>query len=114
MTELNVPGMSLAPGVVEKIVSIAANEVEGVAALGEQTTGDMRSMLNTKATQGVEIAVDENNELHITLRVEMYFGYVLPDVANALRNAVADAISSQVGMQVASVDVYVDGLQLAR
>lgn len=28
MTELNVDGMALAPGVVETIVSIAANEVE--------------------------------------------------------------------------------------
>ena len=56
MTDLNVDGMALAPGVVETIVSIAAN----------------------------------------------------------LRQAIADAVTSQVGVQVSSVDVYIDGMQFAR
>ena len=34
MSELNVEGMALAPGVVETIVSIAVSEVEGVACVG--------------------------------------------------------------------------------
>ena len=59
MNELNLDGMALAPGVVETIVSIAANEVED------------------------------------------------------LRQAVADAVASQVGAQVSSVDVYIDGIQFA-
>ena len=44
MTELNVDGMALAPGVVETIVSIAANEVEGVACIGPSTTSGLRSV----------------------------------------------------------------------
>ena len=34
MSELNVEGMALAPGVVDTIVSIAVSEVEGVACVG--------------------------------------------------------------------------------
>ena len=53
MTELNVDGMALAPGVVETIVSIAANEVEGVACIGPSTTSGLRSVFGSKpSTQG--------------------------------------------------------------
>ena len=43
----------------------------------------------------------------------MYFGQVLPEVADRVRTAIADAVASQVGVEVSSVDVYVDGIQFA-
>ena len=45
--------------------------------------------------------------------IDAYFGQVLPEVADRVRNAVVDAVASQVGAEVASVDVYIDGLQFA-
>ena len=82
MTELNVDGMALAPGVVETIVSIAANEVEGVACIGPSTTSGLRSVFGSKpSTQGIDITVDEEDKLHISIRVDVYYGYVLPDLA---------------------------------
>ena len=79
--ELSVEGMSIAPGVVETIISIAANEVDGVAS--------------------------------VTIHVEVYYGYVLPEVAANLRQSVADALLVQVGLEAAAVDIFVDGLQFA-
>ena len=116
MNELNLDGMALAPGVVETIVSIAANEVEGVASVGSAAAGVLRSVFGAKpSTQGIDIAVDEDEDdkLVISVRVDVYYGYVLPDLAANLRQAVADAVASQVGAQVSSVDVYIDGIQFA-
>ena len=42
MSELNVEGMALAPGVVETIVSIAVSEVEGVACVGSPCSARSR------------------------------------------------------------------------
>lgn len=115
MTDLNVDGMALAPGVVETIVSIAANEVDGVAAIGSSSTGGLRSVFGSKpATQGIDITVDENDKVHISIRVDVYYGYVLPDLAANIRQAISDAVASQVGIPVAAVDVYIDGIQFAR
>ncbi len=114
MNELNLDGMALAPGVVETIVSIATNEVEGVASVGSAAAGGLRSMFGSKPpTQGIDIAVDEDDKLAISVRVDVYYGYVLPDLAANVRQAVADAVASQVGAQVSSVDVYIDGIQFA-
>ena len=40
-------------------------------------------------------------------------GYVLPDVAAHLREAVNDAVNSQIGVKVGSVDIFNDGIQFA-
>ena len=114
MNELNLDGMALAPGVVETIVSIATNEVEGVSSVGSAASGGLRSVFGSKpSTQGIDIAVDEDDKLAISVRVDVYYGYALPDLAANVRQAVADAVASQVGAQVSSVDVYIDGIQFA-
>ena len=106
-------GMSLGPGVIETIISIAVSEVEGVASVGPYSTSGLRSWLGQKpSTSGIEV-VDEDGKLHVTVHIEVYNGYVLPELAVELRRAVADALKIQVGVEVAAVDIYVDGIQFA-
>lgn len=114
MTKVNVEGMALAEGVLETIISIAVAEVEGVASLAGGS-GSFRSVLAGKqGFQGVEVTVDDEESLHVAVHVDAYYGSVLPDVAAKVREAVVDAVAVQVGAPVASVDVYIDGVQFAR
>ena len=112
--QMNVEGLSIAPGVMETIISVAASEVDGVASLGSFATSGIRSMLASKpSTSGIETKMGDDSKLSVAVHVEVYYGYVLPDLAANLRQAVADAVASQVGAQVSSVDVYIDGIQFA-
>lgn len=113
MTDLNIDGMAIAPGVVETIVSLAAQNVEGVSCVGDPTTSGIKSILGggKPSTQGIEIDVDEENQLRVSIRLFVKNGQVLPDLAAAVRQAIADAVNSQVGVVVGSVDVYIDGIQ---
>lgn len=114
MTDLNVDGMAIAPNVVETIVSIAVGEVEGVASVGSASAGSLRSMLSGKSSvSGIEITSDDEGKLCVAVRINVYYGHALPELAAKVRSAVADAVASQVGMKVGSVDVYVDGIQFA-
>lgn len=115
MSELNIEGMAIAPNVVETIVTIAVREVEGVAAVGTAATkSSIRSMLSGKgASQAIELNVDDEGKLEVAVHIDVFFGQTLPEVAERVRKAVADAVVSQVGTEVASVDVYVDGLQFS-
>ena len=114
MTDLNIGGMAIAPEVVETIVTMAARDVEGVACVGQSASNGIISRLGGKpSTQGVEVEVDENDALHISIRIEVRNGYVLPDVAAHLREAVNDAVNSQIGVKVGSVDIFIDGIQFA-
>ena len=112
MTNVNVDGMALAPGVLETIISIAVAEVEGVASLGSAVSG-LRSVLSAKQlSQGVGVEVDEN--LNVAVHLDAYYGTVLPELAAKVREAVVDAAAIQVGASIASVDVYIDGIQFAK
>ncbi|MBR5258971.1 MAG: Asp23/Gls24 family envelope stress response protein [Eggerthellaceae bacterium] len=111
---MNVNGMSLAPGVVETIISIAAGEVEGVASVGSFAAGGIRAKLTAKpATSGIEVEADAEGKLTVTLHVEVYHGHVLPELAANLRQAIADALLVQVGLEVAAIDIFIDGIQFA-
>ena len=46
--------------------------------------------------------------------MDVYYGFVLPDLAASIRQAISDAVTSQVGIPVGAVDVYIDGMQFAR
>lgn len=113
MTDLNIDGMAIAPGVVETIISLAAREVDGVASIGPAATSGIMNLIGggKPSTQGIELTTDENDELHVSIRMEVKSGRVLPDVAADVRQAVADAVNTQVGAKVAEVDIYIDGIQ---
>ena len=105
-------GMNVAPSVIETIVTLAARDVEGVAFIGPQATSGLISKLSTKPlTQGIEVQTDENGLVNISIRIDVKSAYVLPDVAAKVREAVADAMAMQVGMEVGSVDIFIDGIQ---
>jgi len=110
--EMNVEGLSIAPGVMETIISVAASEVDGVASLGNFATSGIRSMLaNKPSTSGIETKMVEDGKLYVAVHVEVYYGYVLPELAAALRCAIAESLATQAGVEVSAVDVYIDGIQ---
>ena len=111
-SEVNVEGLSIAPGVLETIISVAANEVEGVASLGSYATSGIRSMLASRpSTSGIEANLDDEGKLHAAVHVEVYNGYVLPELAANLRRAIAESLATQAGVDVAEIDVFIDGIQ---
>lgn len=114
MTDLNVAGMAIAPNVVETIVSLAVKEVEGVELVEHKGNANrlIRGVLGDKgAASGVEIDTPEDDKLTIAVHVTVVYGSVLPDVAAEVRQSVADAVSTQVGIEVGAVDVYIDGVR---
>ncbi len=111
MTESDATAMKLAPGVVDTIISITASEVEGVAAVGTRSTTGVRSIFQSKSyNSGIEAEL-EDGKLNVAIHIDVYYGYVLPELAEKLREAIADALLVQAGIEVNKVDIYIDGIQ---
>lgn len=113
--EIYVDGLGIAAGVVDTIIALAAAEVEGVAGIG---SGNSFSGLKAKfggrqsVSTGVEVSTFEDG-ISVGIRMQVFYGYRLTDVAAAVREAVADAVLSQVGTSVKAVDVFIDGVVFA-
>jgi uncharacterized alkaline shock family protein YloU len=106
--------MEIAPTVLETIISLATKDVEGVAAIGGlNPASGIKALLGNRkpAIDGIDIAADEDGRLNVVVRIEVKYGAVLPTVAAEVRKSIADAVSTQVGVEVAVVDVYIDGVQ---
>ena len=111
---IKLEGIEIAPGVAETIISLAAAEVEGVAGVGAAgTISTILASFNAgKAipTAGIKLSVDDANKIAVEITIQAYYGHRLVEVADNVRAAVADALKGQIGAEVASVDIYVDGL----
>jgi len=97
-------GVTIAPGVVETVAALAAEQTEGVAGVCGKNT------LRKKAgSLGVEVARVEGN-LTVAVHIVVHYGCVLPEVGQAVQRAVLDALDGQIGIRPDSVDIYIDGI----
>ena len=110
--KLNVDGLTIAPGVVETILSLAISQIKGVAVIGASRISEgVISVLNKRHTsQGIIVAA-EDDKITVEVHVQVYYGFRLPEVADQIRSTTADALKSQVGIDVAAVNVFIDGIQ---
>ncbi|KQQ06417.1 MULTISPECIES: Asp23/Gls24 family envelope stress response protein [unclassified Rathayibacter] len=101
---------TIADGVVEKVAGIAAREVAGVHDLGggaARAIGAIRNAINAQDRgQGISVEVGEK-QVAADITVVAEYPVALQKLADSIRSAVSEAISSVVGMEVTEVNVTV-------
>lgn len=112
--EIKIDGIAIAPDVLTVIVSRAVEEIEGIASVGvKDLATNLVSMLSAKTAPASLPAVEaevQDDALHITVRLTVFFGYPFKNLAASVRSAVVKAIDAQVGVEVSAVDVCIDSL----
>lgn len=109
-----IDGITIAPGVVETIISLAAAEVPGVAGVG--TAGAMSTIISAfnagKAIPmgGVSIEAQGDKKVSVDISIQAFYGYRLVEIAENVRKAVSDALAAQIGVTATAVNVHVDAL----
>ena len=96
-------GLTIAPSVLDTMVRLATQQVKGVAGFGV-------GMRKTALARAVDIEPTEDGSLLISIHIQAYVGEQLRELGQAIQTAVADALKSQLGVEVTRVDVYIDGL----
>ncbi|AMM19352.1 alkaline-shock protein [Frondihabitans sp. PAMC 28766] len=106
---------TIADGVVEKVAGIAAREVPGVHDLGNgaaRAIGAIRSAINQQDRgQGIKVEVGEK-QVAADIIVVAEYPVALQQLADSVRSAVTDAISTVVGMEVTEVNVTVSDVYI--
>lgn len=112
-SELFVSGIGISRDVISTIVGIAARRVEGVAAVGGNDIASSLISVFTSRTVAPERAVEsvvEDDSLHITVHLAVFYGYPFTKLAADVRAEVARAVTEQIGVSVSAVDVCIDSL----
>jgi uncharacterized alkaline shock family protein YloU len=109
--------IKVADEVVEKVASLAALEVPGVADMGGDLARAFESVRervglgSRRANQGVSAEIHDR-QVAIDLTIVVEYGHVVMDVAAEVKANVAATVSRMLGMGVTEVNVTVDDVRL--
>ena len=109
MADTQPTGMAIAPDVLDTIVALALNDVEGVASVGTSPS-KIRSLFGKHNKHGVTVDQVSDSTINVSVVLTVFDGYSLNKIASDARVAIADAILSQTGYTVDRVDIHVDAI----
>ena len=113
MNEFDKQEVIIAPGVAESIVYLAITQVEGVAQVGPKTayvSGGLLGALSKKPVYYGVLILEDDGQITVEAHLKLYYGYRLQEVAARIRSAVADALLAHACIEVARVNIIIDGI----
>ena len=95
------------------IAAAAALEVEGVHGLAANLSSDLAELLGGKKNlaKGIRIQVADQ-AVSVDISIVVKYGYLIPDVAKAVQDAVCSSMESMSSLTVTAVNVNVSGISL--
>ncbi|MCR5279334.1 MAG: Asp23/Gls24 family envelope stress response protein [Lachnospiraceae bacterium] len=106
--------VKIANDVVGKIAAIAALEVEGVSAMGNNITAEILGKVGAKnLMKNVKVEIIDG-KVAIAVAITVDYGVSLPGVSGAVQLKVKQAVENMTGLTVKGVTVKIAGISLAR
>ena len=99
--------------VISIIASLSAKEVEGIVSLG--ASGGALSEILAKKNQGKGVKVElVEGEAVIDMHVTVKFGTKIRELAASIQEHVKNAVETMAGLEVKSVNVFVDAVEIPK
>ncbi len=100
----------IADDVVTVIAGLAAVDVKGVSSIASSTTRDVIGKSGYKSlSKGVRLVVEEQ-QVHVWIKVNISYGYNVPETCAAVQDRVATAVETMTGLSVSEVNVRVNSV----
>lgn len=97
--------------VIATIVAQAVKDVDGVAGLSTKAVAELADMIGKKNWgKGMKITVNDDNAVVIDCDIVINFGQSVVEVAEAVQNAVSNAVESTAAVSGVKVNVNVCGI----
>ena len=103
----------ISPEVVAKYASETAYECFGIVgmAMVSMKDGLVRLLKRDSSTKGINVIIDEDNEITIDFHIIVYYGVNIATIADNIISNVKYKVEEFTGMSVKKVNVYVEGVR---
>ncbi|HEX6922642.1 MAG TPA: Asp23/Gls24 family envelope stress response protein [Bacillales bacterium] len=111
MDEHELGTVEISPEVIEVIASIAATEVEGVAAMrGSFATGVAERLGRPSHGKGVKVDLKEDG-ITIDVYVLLNYGVSIPEVGQRIQDNICQTLRTMTSLEVSAANIHVVGIQ---
>ena len=103
----------ISPEVVAKYASETAYECFGIVgmAMVSMKDGLVRLLKRDSSTKGINVIIDEDNEITIDFHIIVSYGVNIEKIADNIISNVKYKVEEFTGMSVKKVNVYVEGVR---
>lgn len=108
-TEESKDSVTYKKNVVISIVSLATQEINGIASISRNSVSAVRSTFSKNINRGI-IVEFEDNKVTIDVFVNVKFGYSVRDVSFRVQENIKSSVESMTEFKVAGVNVHVVGV----
>lgn len=110
----NEDNIEIVDDVIAVIAGIAANKVDGVKGMtGSSFVGNIAERVGKKdLAKGVKVETNEENEVHVDISIIVRYGIKIHETSKQVQKAVREAVQSMTGLDVPSVQVNVQGVEV--
>lgn len=106
--------VQIADDVIAVIVGIAATEVEGIAALGDNITNELMNKVGIKnISKGVKVNIVEN-KIDVEVSLTVGYGYNIPATCAKVQEKIKNTIENMTGLKVTGVNVRITGVDMQK
>lgn len=99
--------------VVISIVSLATQEISGIASISRKSVSVLKSALSKNINRGIIVDFTSENNVKIDVFVNVKFGCSVKDVAFRVQENIKSSIESMTEYKVESVNVHVVGVNFS-
>lgn len=113
LSESGMGDVRIHDGVIATLTRKAALGVDGVSRLaGSAFVDNFAEIVGSRRMQSraINIFVDDNNQICIEIKLNLKFGYMIPEVAENVQKAVIANVEKVTGMTVTQVHVLVQDI----
>ena len=106
--------VQIADDVIAVIVGIAATEVEGIAALGDNITNELMNKVGIKnISKGVKVNIVEN-KIDVEVSLTVGYGYNIPATCAKVQEKIKNTVENMTGLKVTGVNVRITGVYMQK
>ncbi|MCH5253800.1 MAG: Asp23/Gls24 family envelope stress response protein [Lachnospiraceae bacterium] len=114
LEEETIGSVKIADDVVAMIAALAATEVEGVAAMSGNVTGELLSRVGVKnAAKGARVEVFQK-KVKVDLAITMEYGFNIPATCQRAQAKVKNAVENMTGLEVTDVNIRIAGINVSK
>jgi uncharacterized alkaline shock family protein YloU len=97
--------------VIAEIVETAIKDIEGVSLAEENLTKKFFSFMYKDQFPGVDVHVDENQDVILGVKINVRFGLNIPDVARQVQEIVKRALDETVNVIIKDINISIQGIE---